>query len=415
MKAILVALFLTTGAQASVVVTEQSVSTLYKENPEARSLRDRLEATEKLRNSLTRSFLPKVELSYGRERYTTGPYDHVNQPFGGVEASLNVFNSGKDYLENEKRNLNTKVSEIDSVVLEAQIMAEIRKSMAQFAYLNEIETILKEALTNNEKHYKYAKDRINAGLATATDTLDFQQQAISLKQRLFQLNFEKGVVTRMIATLLGVDPSTEISVNFQNSHPEHGDSVLKDLKVENSLAVKQSIFLAEVAKIEMKQAYRWWAPSVDIYGFAVRALQKDREYPTPGQRNDAGVGFRIVLPLFDGGESYRVAQSKAAIERSQKSQADAKKLSMQREVQDTMKKLDLTHELVHAAEDNVSVITKYRQGIMSEYNRGVKNSPDVLQASNRWIEANIQYSEIKRNYQVARADALYIYGITVRN
>lgn len=414
MKKLFFALLFVTGAQASVLLSEQNIQTLYKSNPEAKSLRERLEASERLRGSLTRSFLPKVELSYGHERYSVGPYNQVNQPFGGIQASVNVFNSGKDSLESDKRNLNAKISEIDSVVMEAQIMAQIRKAMSEYAYLSEVEKILQDALAGNESHVKAARQRVQAGLAAATDTLDFQQQAISLRQQLTQIGYEKGVVNRMIATLLGTDPTSEVEVNFVNPHPEHGDAIVKDIKVENSLAVKQSMFLAEVAKIEMKEAYRWWAPSVDIYGFAVRALQKDREYPSPGQRNDAGIGFRIVLPIFDGGESYRVAQSKAAIERSQKSQAEARKLAIQRDMQDTIKKLDLTHELIHGAEENVSVITKYRQGIMNEYNRGVKNSPDVLQASNRWIQASLQYSEIKRNYQSARAEALYLYGITVQ-
>jgi outer membrane protein len=411
MKSLLFFLFMT-GAQASVLLTEESIQTLYKVNPEIKSLRERLEASEKLRGSLTRSFLPKVELSYGREKYSTGPYDQVNQHFGGIQASINIFNSGKDSLENDKRELSARISEIDSVMIEAQIMAQIRKDMAEFAYLVETEKILQEAFNSNDSHFKAAQKRVNAGLSAKTDTLDFQQQTISLKQQLTQIGYEKGVVSRMIATLLGIDPSTEIEINFVNDHPEHSDSLTKNVKVENAILIKQSMFLAEMANLEMKQAYRWWAPSVDVYGFAMRALQKDREYRLPEQRNDAGIGFRIVLPIFDGGESYRVAQSKAAIERSQKSQVEAKKLAIQRDIQDTAKKLDLTHELIHGAEENVSLITKYRQGIMSEYSRGVKNSPDVLQANNRWIQASLQYSEIKRNYQSARAEALYLYGIT---
>ena len=414
MKALLIALFLTAGAQASVTLTEENIGSLFQSNPDAKSLRERLEASEKLRGYLTRSFLPKVELSYGRERYTTGPYDHVNQPFGGFQASINVFNSGKDALENDKRNINAKIAGIDSVVLEAQIVAQLRKDMAEYAYLTEVESILKEALENNERNMKAARERVRAGLAAATDTLDFQQQAIALKQQLSQVNYSKGVVSRVLATLLGQDPSSDVSVNFTNSHPEHTDYFFKNYHVERSLAVKRSLFLSEVAKIEMKEAKRWWAPSVDIYGFAVRALQKDREYPTPGQRNDVGVGFRISMPIFDKGEGYRLAQSNSARVRSQEALAQSKVLAIQRETLDAQKKLDLAHELIHGAEENVTVMTKYRQGVLNEYNRGVKNSPDVLQASNRWIQANIQYSEVKRNYQEARADALYLYGIAVR-
>jgi outer membrane protein TolC len=407
-------IFFLIEAQASVSLSEETLQGYFKDNPEVKSLRERLEASEKLRGSLTRSFLPKVELSYGRERYSVGPYNHVDQPFGGVQASINVFNSGKDSLENDKRDFQARVSEIDAVVLEAQVVNQIRKDMAYYAFLEEVSVITSSALENNSLNMKSARSRVKAGLSAETDTLDFEQQDIVLKQQMSALNFEKGVTARMLLTLLGTDPKEDILIQVQNQHPEHEEKMIVNSTAENSLAVKRSLFLSEVAKIEMKEAKRWWTPSVDIYGFAVRALQKDREYPLPGQRNDAGIGLKITMPIFDGGTGYRLGQANSAIARSQESLAQARKLSMQKETIDAQMKLELAHELIHGAEDNVRVMTKYRKGILAEYNRGVKNSPDVLQANIRWMQANTQFAEVKKNYQIARAEALYLYGISER-
>jgi outer membrane protein TolC len=414
MKIIFLFLFLLTGAKASVNLSEETLHSYFKENPEVRSLKERLEASEKLRGSLTRSFLPKVELSYGRERYSVGPYNHVNQPFGGIQASINVFNSGKDALENDKRDFQARVSEIDAVVLEAQVVNQIRKDMAYYAFLEEVSAITAAALENNGLNMRSARSRVKAGLSAETDTLDFEQQDIVLKQQMSALNFEKGVTGRMLLTLLGTDPKEEIVIKVQNQHPEHEQKMVINSNPENSLAVKRSLFLSEVARIEMKEAKRWWTPSVDVYGFAVRALQKDREYPLPSQRNDAGIGFKITMPIFDGGTGYRLGQANSAIAKSQDSLAQARKLSMQKEMLDAQMKLELAQELIHGAENNVRVMTKYRKGILEEYNRGVKNSPDVLQANIRWMQANTQFAEVKKNYQIARAEALYLFGISER-
>lgn len=411
MKLFIMFLILSGNVTAAIHISENNINSFVESNPEVLNLRHRLEASQKLKGVLTRSFLPKVQLSYGHENYSTGPYNHVNQPFGGVEAKLNVYNSGKDSFESEKRNLEADVSGIDSTMVKAQVLAEIRKALAQLAFLDEASEILRSAIENNQSNMKAAQRRISAGLASETDNLDFRQQNIMLNQELSSLEYEKGVVKRLILTLFGHDPEQEVTVNYVNKHPEHGSEAVLKNPTGKSLLVKKALFQSDIAKIDMESAKRWWTPSVDLYGYALRFTQKEREYPTPGQRNDVTIGFRISMPIFDGGEGIRVAQSKKAISSAQESLARAKELEISKNSIDAMRRLDLTHDLIHGAEENVEVMTKYRKGILSEYDRGIKNSPDVLQANQRWIQAKNQHAEIKRNYQFARADALYLLGM----
>lgn len=397
---------------AQMTISESTIEQFYGSNPNVVSLNERVKAAEILKGSLTRSFLPKVMLSYGHEKYTTGPYNGVNQPFGGIEGRVNVFNSGKDSLFGEQREREADLARMSSTVLKQQIKAETLKTMSQFAYLLELRGILEKALELNEINLKGAKQRIASGLATTTDTLDFQQQNISLNQQITTLDFDIKVVKKMLAVLIGQDPGSDLNLDFENSHPEHSSSLSLNLNFNNSLLVKQADLAKEISLLEQKQSSRWWAPSVDIYAFALRFLQKEREYASPGQRNDAGMGFRITMPIFDGGEALRVSQSKAAIARSNDALAKYRRFEVKRDVENAQNKLELAHNLIHGAEDNVNVMDKYRSGILSEYNRGIKNSPDVLQASQRWIESRIQFAEVKKNYQFAKADSMYLASLT---
>lgn len=408
MKNFVFFLFVSFTAFGAVKVTEQDLANVTLSNPEVQNLRERLQAAEELKGVLTRSFLPKLELSYGKEQYSVGPYNHVVQPFGGIEAKINIFNSGKDSLINDKRNLEANVATIDAKVIKAQVIAQIRKALAQWAYFEEVGKVLDEALQINNKNAQSAQQRISAGLTTTTDTLDFKQQAIMLKQELASLAFEKGVVKRLILTLMGIDVAQELEIAFENTHPAEGEGKALKSGKHQSLLVRKALFEADIAKIEVKTAERWWTPSVDVYGYALRMLQKDREYPRPDQRNDVALGFRITLPLFDRGDGYRNAKSKEAISRAQVSLTRSRDLEVQKNILDAVKKLDLTHELIHGAEENVEVMNKYRIGISNEYSRGVKNSPDMLQASSRWIQAKSNFAEIKRNYQFAKADAIFL-------
>ena len=397
---------------AQITISEGTIEQFYGSNPNIESLNARVQAAEVLKGSLTRSFLPKILLSYGHERYTTGPYYWVNQPFGGIEGKINVFNSGKDSLLNDQREKEASLAGTSATVLKQQIKAETLRTMSQYAFLLEMKDILQKALDLNENNLKAAKQRISSGLATNTDTLDFQQQAISLSQQITSLDFDISVVKKMLAVLVGQDPNVEVNLDFQNAHPDHSVSPSLNLDFNNSLLVKQADLAKEIALLDQKQTSRWWAPSVDIYAFALRFTQKEREYPSPGQRNDTGMGFRITMPIFDGGEALRLSQSKAAIARSNDAIARYRRFEVKRDIENAGNKLELAHNLIHGAEENVNVMDSYRKGILNEYNRGIKNSPDMLQASQRWIQSRIQFAEVKKNYQFARADSMYLSSLT---
>lgn len=397
---------------SSVSLTEDSLQTLAAEAPSIQALKQRLISSEELKGSLTRSFYPKINLSYGRERYTTGPYFQVSQPFGGIEAHVNIFNSGKDSLENSKREKEAEIASIDQKMAGAQVLAEARKAFAHFAYLEEIESIIVEAMKFNETNIQGSQKRINAGLTSSTDVLDFKQQKISLEQELEGIKYEKGAVQRLTSVLLGLSPSEEIHIQYSNSHPDHHTEKTPSSDFGQSALMRRASLLSDISFLEKESASRWWTPKFDVFGYALRFTQKEREYAETGQRNDVTIGFKLTFPIFDGGEGFRKTSATQAVSKAYEHQAFQRRLEVQKETLDALKKLELAHKLIHGAEDNVKVMEEYRKGILRDYTRGVKNSPDVLQANDRWISAHSKFAEVKKNYQFAQAEALYLESLT---
>ena len=398
-------------ASASIQIDEDYLKAQIESTPEIQSLMDRLTSTEKLKGSLSRSFLPKFNLTYGRERFTTGPYHSLNQPFGGIEAEVNVFNSGRDALENERRNKEARLALVDATITKAKVLSEGRQALAQHAFLKEIQLILEEALRMNEKNFSGARKRINAGLSTQTDLIDFKQQKVALEQEYETLKYEQGVVSRLLAILLGLHPDEAIHVVSKNIHPEHGPLFESTTDFSNSILLQKAALNSEIARIENKAASRWWAPKLDLYGYALRFTQKEREYSEVGQRNDVTFGFKFTFPLFDGGEGIAQSAASAAQARSREHLLRKQSLMLENETGNATRKLELAHKLIHGAEESVKLMSEYREGIMSEYSKGIKNSPDVLQANQRWIEAKTKFAEVKRDYQIAKKEALYLIGL----
>ncbi len=73
-------------------------------------------------------------------------------------------------------------------------------------------------------------------------------------------------------------------------------------------------------------------------------------------------------------------------------------------------KLKANHELIHAADETLEKGTQYFKRTLDEYARGVKNSVDVLSASQKHIEFRVRTIELKREYLNAKTELLGLLG-----
>ena len=66
--------------------------------------------------------------------------------------------------------------------------------------------------------------------------------------------------------------------------------------------------------------------------------------------------------------------------------------------------------LVHEAGENIQRSKTYYNLTKSEYRRGVKNSSDMLSATERFIMAKVSKMQIIRDFQLAKAHVLAKLG-----
>ena len=65
--------------------------------------------------------------------------------------------------------------------------------------------------------------------------------------------------------------------------------------------------------------------------------------------------------------------------------------------------------------DNIRKKSKrYFEHTLDEYKRGVKNSADVSAATDKFIDAESRFVELKKNYRLAHAQLLALLGRSAR-
>jgi outer membrane protein len=368
------------------------------------------DAAERRTGYWTRSFIPTLELQGGIETFETGIYRMLTQPYGAIEARWNLFRGGRDLLEDRVRQAEVELSSMQARQAYRRDLLDARKEFWTLVHQREQIAILKKALEQNERYLVAASRRSSRGLTTGTDSLDFKIQASQLREEIESLEHATLLTRIKLLALLGF--SDEGPVGTVESVEHVHDEVLLAAKsrVDAHPGVAGLHANETVQRSRATQSGRWWLPSVDLYGGYYLYTLRERDYLDQSLRSDIAGGVRVSIALFDGLQSRSESASHArqaeglALQASQRARAVA---ATTRVAQEDMKH---EHELIHEAEERIDQGETYLRLTVGEYDRGVKNSPDVLSAFQRLLGFRRRYAELKFNYQVAKAELLAALG-----
>ena len=173
-------------------------------------------------------------------------------------------------------------------------------------------------------------------------------------------------------------------------------------EIQHQFLAKPSLVQAEENEMAAKiQARSWW-PRVDAYlaqnQYNVRT---GNVFDRQEGRETVG-GIRLTMNLFDFTSGNREAKALQAEASGAKSEALYLEKQIENEAHTEIAQIEFLHQQIHDAEENIKRAEKYYQITMSEYSRGVKNSPDVLGAVDKLQLMKIKYYEILKDFYVVR-------------
>ena len=403
--------FLVAAQSGAIVLKYDDLPNILREKNEGVKASDQsVQAAEAKTGHLTRSFLPHFDLNAGGEHFRTGPYPTDTQPYGGIELSMNVFRAGKDQLEEEHRKAQLSVArgEMDKTFREE--LSVVRNRYWELVYEREWLSILKQLLLRNDDGAKAAGRRKARGLVTSTDVLSFELYGHQLKEQIESSQHEIELIQIALRPRLGLDDKTQVETPASIPH-DHDEELVKagtetlqfpEVGVLNARALGTSALA--------RQSDRWWLPLVEVYGTYSLYTLRERFYPRIQDRFDTAVGIRLRMHLFDGFEGSRDAESGHRSATAAEMMAGYRTKTLRADVKLAQEEMIHIHELIHGAETFLEKGKRLQSQSLTEYDRGVRSTQDILSVTDRTLSFHKLYLERRRDYQKSKVKLLSLIG-----
>lgn len=391
-------------------VTSENIKTLLEaRNPKVSAANLSSEAAAEREGIFVRSFLPAVEAYAAQERFKKGRSPGKDQPAYGIEARINLFNGGRDWLSGRSASLEADKRRFGGQRVLSEELEAARSEYWGLRYLQEKTTLLKSTLEVNQKNLDAAMRRIRSGVATKSDQFEFEMKGVELKRELAETELKILTGTRSLALRLGLGDS---KLGFPESlaHDHAYEEVLRHAPEDHSFLFRESEIQAEQTELAARGRSRDWWPRLDAYAAFNQFNEREEESANKADRRESVLGLRLSINLSAGAESVfesaalrKEGQAAAALGAFQK---DEVKNHLDAEIAS----LKLLHDQVHEAEENIRRANGYYSITQSEYTRGVKNSPDVMGAAEKLYDMQHKRLEIIRDFQVAKGHILAKIG-----
>jgi outer membrane protein TolC len=400
------ALFAYSGVASQLVSYSDLEPLVSTKNLHVRAAEDAQVSAERREGYFTRSLLPKISTEMGYESFQRELFRGSSQPYAGVQAELNLFNGGKDWLEGEIRQEETKINSAGRLQIFREELLKAQSEFWQIVFLTEQLNLLQAYAKRNSINLSAARKRIAAGSATESDQLEFE-----MTQRLIEQDISKAKTffsnsVKKLNVLLGKEPTEIILV--KESLPKKVDFEFEKKEIDSialpEVVVSKAAF--QIAKLKKAQGARWWMPKLDAYtGYKQMNMRESDEFLFT-DRQEYFVGLKLSVYLFDGGESFSESRAQAALAKSFEHRATQSFRELSVEFENSKSELSQLSEQVNAASKDVEIAERFLGRILSEYSRGAKSSSEVLSASDRSFEFQKRYAELRRDYQVSKAKLL---------
>lgn len=382
------------------------------QNKELKASTHRLDAANSEMSAARGAYFPELSIEGGPLETKFDSEKNSGTAVYG-KAEWNLYRGGRDKATSDIRGLEAELAEKQISQARARVEREIGRLYYEMLFLLESVALKEKALSMNQDQMKLARVKNQSGFTSNADVIEFELREATIKSDLKKLLQERADKSRELSVLLGRrEPVGELSVrghlakgNFRGDRKkiiyelEKGNPELIEAQVERQIAEKEK----DVAR-------SGFFPKLDIEGRFGKIANEERVF---SEKDNYSVFLKLKIPLFSGLSTTNEVGAAGSRLQQKEAMLTHKALSMRAEAESLLSQLDLIQERLELEEKTLQRSEDYYKITLGEYRRGVKNSPDMVGAAERLLEARIRNLEYRRDFYLAKLRLSGLVGMGV--
>ncbi|MFW6080934.1 MAG: TolC family protein [Desulfosalsimonas sp.] len=330
----------------------------------------------------------------------------------GIEARMNLFNGGKDYLEKKMAEKDLAASRLEHEKIENDLTARVIRTFYDALAAGDFVSIAEQSVESVSEQLRLARLRHESGSALKAEVMSLKVRLARAKDRVIKSRNRYKITLAALSSLMGLDPSqlTErqnILVRDENRVPEiprdYEAGVVRALNNRPELArVRQQLVKSRIGLDAAKTNY---LPSLDLTG---RYYFDDPNFDYDTDRENWTAALMLRWDLFTGfSRSARVSRADARLREMMA--ADRQTVQdIKLDVKKAYLALDEARSRLRVAESSVEAARESYRLVKRQYENGAAGITRYLEAEldrNRAMvrAASARYDKISAMAEVARA------------
>ncbi len=366
-------------------------------NPEFQSMQATIESKRSLSDAAASSYYPSLSATGGLGETKT--LEEKRQGYVGyLTGKWNLYRGGRDFSVRDEAHAETRIAELKSEIKRRELLLSIRSQYYSLIALDHLLKIENEEKGLSEDQRRMAQKKVKAGLTSSVDDIEFELREGEIAIQMRSLSAERERILAEMKKNLGIETQIEVigTLPLSNQNFEKKEAFLRDHPL-NKLSLEE-ISLIDARKREVKSEY---FPEVDFSASYGRLTLDDTSI---GRWNETQYLLSVTIPLFSGFDTFHKMRA-ATFEVTQK---ERERVSVQQTLE---KEFDLNfsryselRDLSEMNEKRIARAKQYYTMTIAEYKRGIKNSPDLVSATERLFEIQKKQIEILRDLQILKTN-----------
>lgn len=369
--ALLLPVLVNAESPQQVLTWEESVRQAAAANPDLRSARDNLRATEMDVRGAGSGFLPKVTGSISKvdsNSDSISPLIQTPDYSAALTASQNLFAGFRDRATIDQARANRSVAEANFRTARARLSFDLKSAFVALRSADAAHSLSNDILRRRERNLRLVELRYESGRENKGSFYLSQATLNQARFELLQTEQALRVARTQLARVVGRNEPETIHVVGEVPIVAPPASVDFVQAVRNTPDLQRAQAQVDAAKAGVDLVASNFWPSLDVSGSTSR---QGSDWFPDDQRNS--VALTLTVPIFNGGKDYYGARSAGAKE----SAAEATREGLERQLRTQLEqayanyvqavaKLAVDEDFLKAANARAEIArNKYSNGLMS--------------------------------------------------